>query len=83
MSTTRRALSVVGVWAAATAFGLGFAAWTAVGPVVLMLSRNHGVHLGDLVALAAAYAEAAVLTRRLVRPRGVRSVPWMRRTDHS
>ena len=58
---------VVALWATATAFGLAIARWTAVGPVVLALSRGHGVHVGDLVALTAAYAEAAVLTRRVLR----------------
>ena len=56
------------LWGAATAFGLAFAAWTAVGPVVLVLTPRHGVHLGDLVALIAAYTVAGVLTRRLLQP---------------
>ena len=64
---SRRLALVVAVWVTATAFGLAIARWTAVGPVVLILGRGHGVHVGDLVALAAAYAEAAVLTRRLLR----------------
>jgi hypothetical protein len=64
---SRRLAPVVAVWVTATAFGLAIARWTAVGPVVLILGRGHGVHVGDLVALAAAYAEAAVLTRRLHR----------------
>ena len=58
---------VVALWATATVFGLAIARWTAVGPVVLTLGRGHGVHVGDLVALTAAYAEAALLTRRLLR----------------
>jgi hypothetical protein len=58
---------VVALWATATAFGLAIGALTKVGPVVLTLSRSHGVHMGDLVALTAAYAEAALLTRRLLR----------------
>jgi len=62
-----RLVPVAVVWAAATAFGLAVALWTTVGPVVLALGRGHGVHVGDLVALTAAYAEAAVLTRRLLR----------------
>jgi arginase family enzyme len=64
---SHRLALVVAVWAAATAFGLAIARWTAVGPVVLILGGGHGVHVGDLVALAAAYAEAVVLTRRLLR----------------
>ena len=58
---------LVALWATATAFGLAIARWTAVGPVVLTLGHGHGVHVGDLVALTAAYAEAAVLTRRVLR----------------
>jgi hypothetical protein len=65
---SRRQLLVACIWAAATVFGLAIARWTAVGPVVLTLSRGHGVHVGDLVALTAAYVEAAVLTRRITRP---------------
>jgi hypothetical protein len=42
---------------------------TAVGPVVLTLTRRHGVHVGDLVALVAAYTVAAVLTRHLLQQR--------------
>jgi hypothetical protein len=64
---SRRLALVAALWTAATVFGLAIARWTAVGPVVLTLSRAHGVHVGDLVALAAAYAEAALLTRRLLR----------------
>jgi hypothetical protein len=37
-----------------------------VGPIVLTLSRRHGVHVGDLVALMAAYTQAVFLTRRLM-----------------
>jgi hypothetical protein len=54
------------LWGAATAFGLAFAALTAVGPVVLTLSRGHGVHVGDVLVFAAAYTVSAVLTRRLL-----------------
>jgi hypothetical protein len=64
---SRRSALVAALWATATVFALAIARWTAVGPIVLTLSRKHGVHVGDLVALAAAYAEAALLTRRLVR----------------
>jgi len=64
---SRRFALVAALWATATVFALAIARWTAVGPVVLTLSRGHGVHVGDLVALAAAYTEAALLTRRLLR----------------
>ena len=66
MSTTHRTALIVALWGAANAFGLAFAAWTAVGPVLVILTRGHGVHAGDLVAFAAAYSTAAVLTRLLL-----------------
>ena len=66
MSTTRRTALILALWGAATAFGLAFAAWTAVGPVLVVVTRGHGVHAGDLVAFAAAYSTAAVLTHRLL-----------------
>lgn len=50
------------VWTAATLFGLAVAATTRIGPTVLELSYNHGVHLGDVLAFAGAYSFAAVLT---------------------
>jgi hypothetical protein len=65
----RRAASrrgrLVAVWGVATLLGLGVAATTWIGPVVLVLTRNHGVHLGDLVAFGVAYAAALVITLRL------------------
>jgi hypothetical protein len=63
----RRILLVLVLWAAATVFGLAFAELTRVGPVLLTLSRGHGVHVGDLMALFAAYVAAAWLTRRILR----------------
>ena len=74
MTSIRRAVSILVVWGAATAFGLAFAAWTAVGPVLLSLSRGHGIHAGDLVAFAASYSVSAVLTRYLLRGSGVSSL---------
>ncbi len=69
MTPLRRVVSLGLIWGVATAFGLAIAVWTRVGPVVLTLNYQggYGVHIGDLVALAAAYTEAAVLTRRLLR----------------
>ena len=67
-ATVRPALLVVVLWLAATAFGLAFARWTAVGPVLLTLTRGHGVHGGDLVAFLAAYSVSAIMTRRVLRP---------------
>jgi thiosulfate reductase cytochrome b subunit len=66
MPTTRRAALILALWGAATAFGLAFAAWTTVGPILLTLAPGHGVHAGDLVAFSAGYTVAAVLTRRLL-----------------
>lgn len=64
----RRLLLVIALWIAATGFGLAFADFTRVGPVLLTLGRGHGVHVGDLVALFLAYSAAALLTWWL-RPR--------------
>ncbi len=65
MPGLRRAVLIVVTWAAATMFGLAFAELTKVGPVLLTLSYGHGIHVGDLVAFAAAYSAAAFLTRHL------------------
>lgn len=65
---TRGWLLVAAVWAVATAVGLGFAAVTTVGPVALQLSQNHGVHLGDLIAFAAAYGTAMLATVIILEP---------------
>ena len=65
----RRVLLVAALWIAATAFGLAFAAYTRVGPIVATLGGGHGVHVGDLLALFFAYTAAALLTRRLSRRR--------------
>ncbi len=64
----RRAVLIVVTWAAATFFGLAFAELTKVGPVLLALSYGHGIHVGDLVAFAAAYS-AAVLADPVGPPR--------------
>jgi len=68
-----RLVVVLAIWTAATALVLAFAAESSVGPVVLTLSRRHGVHLGDLVALAVAYAAALLITVVVVRQRWPRS----------
>ena len=65
-ATIRRVLSVVAIWSAATAFGLAFAVATKIGPVLWTLSRRHGVHVGDLLALLASYTVAALMTRHLL-----------------
>jgi hypothetical protein len=74
MTSFRRAVSILAVWGAATMFGLAFAELTRVGPVLLALTRGHGIHAGDLLAFAAAYSVAAVLTRYLLRGSGVSSL---------
>jgi hypothetical protein len=58
---------IVTIWTAATACALAFAALTEIGPVVLAITRTHGVHLGDLVAAAAGYGGAALLSSHLRR----------------
>ena len=57
-----RAAVIAAVWAVATAAALVLAWQTRVGPVIYRLSERHGVHLGDVVGFAIAYAWAAVLT---------------------
>ncbi len=60
--STPRAVLVVLTWIGATLFGLIVAVETRIGPTVLDLSHQHGVHLGDVLAFAAAYAVAALVT---------------------
>lgn len=50
------------VWGLATAIGLQVAATTRIGPVLVKLSYRHGVHLGDLLAFAACYGVALLIT---------------------
>ena len=59
------------VWAVGMTGALYVASETKVGPLVVRLSRNHGVHLGDLVAVgtAAAIGVAATTAALLTRPR--------------
>jgi hypothetical protein len=60
-----RAGLTLSVWVAATSVGLGVAATTKVGPVVIAVSTHHGVHLGDLLAFSVAYTAALVITLRM------------------
>jgi hypothetical protein len=55
---------LVVAWGAATFFGLAVAALTRIGPVLLMLTPRHGVHVGDVIAFAVAYSAAAAFTVR-------------------
>ena len=57
-----RRMPLITVWGLATLLGLGVAATTWIGPVVLVITSRHGVHLGDLVAFGLAYLAAAVIT---------------------
>jgi hypothetical protein len=57
-----RATLAVLAWIGATLFGLAVAAETRIGPTVLELSYNHGIHLGDVLAFAGAYLVAAMIT---------------------
>lgn len=59
--------AVIAVWVTATLLGLAVAATTRIGPVLLTVSSSHGVHLGDVLAFAAAYGAAIMITRRLAR----------------
>ncbi len=58
---------VLSVWMIAALGVLVFAASTAVGPILLSLSRRHGIHLGDVAMLVGAVVVAGGVTARLVR----------------
>lgn len=53
-------------WLAAAGIVLLVAADTSVGPVVLALSHRHGIHAGDLLALAVCFASALLVTVAVV-----------------
>jgi hypothetical protein len=57
---------VAAVWLVATFIGLSVAATTAIGPVVLRLSKTHGVHAGDLAGFGVCYLTALVITARIL-----------------
>lgn len=63
----RRTGLLTAVWLIATAIGFGIAAKTSIGPVVLTLSKDHGVHAGDLVGFAGCYLSALALTAKVLR----------------
>ncbi len=50
------------VWVGATLFGLAVAATTRIGPVVLKVSTNHGIHFGDIAAFVGSYIAALFVT---------------------
>lgn len=65
-SADRAAFQVLLTWAAAAATVLFVAAETSVGPVVMSLSKGHGIHLGDVAALIVAVAVALMITAWIV-----------------
>ncbi len=65
LSTRGRVTLAVLAWIGATVVVLVVAAGTKIGPIVVRLSYNHGVHLGDLLAVGAAYTVAALITAAL------------------
>ena len=69
----RRLLLVIALWTGATLLAFAVARTSKVGPVVMPLFGGHGVHLGDLVALAVAYEHAALISWWLLRRRSQRS----------
>jgi len=64
-----RVLATAIVWGGAMVGSLLIASKTTVGPVVFHLSHNHGVHLGDIVAVAGSAVGAAIVTYALWMPR--------------
>jgi hypothetical protein len=65
--TWRRVVGIGAVWCIATVLVLGVAAATKIGPVLVTLTRGHGVHLGDAVALVVGYTAAALTTWWILR----------------
>ncbi|MCO1658254.1 TOP6B-like family protein [Pseudonocardia humida] len=63
-----RRAGLLAVWVLATMGGLLVASTTKIGPVVLSITRNHGVHQGDLVGFGVCYG-AALLATLAFRPR--------------
>ena len=67
-----RPLLILVSWGIATAGALAWAWRTTVGPVVFAVSDTHGIHFGDLVGFAIAYAWAIVTTMALTPERSGR-----------
>ena len=55
------------VWGVATLLGLLVAATTRIGPILVVVVRNHGLHLGDAVTFLVCYLIAAAITLWIVR----------------
>ena len=66
LSARGRVTLAVLAWVGATMFGLAVATATRIGPILLHLSYNHGIHLGDVLAFGAAYAVAALVTLAVI-----------------
>ncbi|MHA6795609.1 hypothetical protein ACVGVM_19125 [Pseudonocardia bannensis] len=71
--TVRQLVLIATTWIIATAMALLVAAETKLGPIMLRLTEGHGVHLGDLVALAVCFTSALLITGRVAGPGGRRS----------
>jgi hypothetical protein len=63
-----RVLACVVVWGAGAAGALLVASETSVGPVVLDLSTNHGVHAGDVLAVGMGAVVATATTGVILLP---------------
>ena len=66
MRVARILLAIVVVWSAAAAVTMYVGGATTLGPVVFGLTKNHGIHLGDVVAGFITAGFAAVVTALLV-----------------
>lgn len=55
------------VWAAALLAEFAVAWTTKLGPVLVIFTRGHGVHLGDVAALAGFFLIAALVSARILR----------------
>jgi hypothetical protein len=66
-ATARRPVAarwLVLVWVLATAVGLLVAVSTKIGPILLRVTPQHGVHLGDVATFVLSYGVALIVTRR-------------------
>ena len=58
---------MAGAWVVGLGLGLTAARFTRIGPVAFGLTGRHGVHVGDLAAMALGCLGATVVTRRVLR----------------
>lgn len=54
------------IWVVATLIGLSVARLTRLGPILLVVAPGHGIHVGDVVTFAVAYAVASAATLLIV-----------------